>query len=147
MLEEKIRQDYIRAMKEKDALRSSTLSLLRAQLKNVSIEKRNEKLEDQDILAVIKKQVKQREDAIEQFEKGGRNDLADKEKAERDVLKGYLPPALSREELSALVEKAVEETEACSLKDMGKVMKKVLDEAAGRADNRTVSDLVRKRLG
>lgn len=146
MLEEIITKDYILAMKEKDPVKVSTLSFLRASLKNALIDKKQSKLEDADVVAVIKKQVKQRQDSIGQFEKGGRTDLVEKEKKELQVLKSYLPEEMPEEELKALIEKAIAESEATSIKDMGKVMKILLPQIAGKADNKMASDLVREKL-
>jgi len=146
MLEDQLQKDYIQAMKDRDAVKSSTVNFLRAQLKNVRIEKRSETLEDKDVVAVIKKQIKQRQDSIEQYEKGGRRDLADKETAEMAILKTYLPEELSGEVLQQLVDQAVAETGAQSMKDMGNVIKAVAAKAQGRADNRVVSELVKKAL-
>ncbi len=133
-------------MKDRDVLRSSTVSFLRAQLKNVRIEKRSDHLEDSDVIGVIKKQIKQRQDSIEQYQKGGRNDLADKETAEMAILKNYLPEELSEQALQQFVEQAIRETGAQSMKDMGNVIKAVAVKAQGRADNRVVSELVKKAL-
>ncbi|MFH1359938.1 MAG: GatB/YqeY domain-containing protein [Candidatus Omnitrophota bacterium] len=146
MLEEKITADYKQAMKDKDTLRSSTLSFLRAQLKNVLIEKKKDKLDDSECLPVLKKLVKQRQEGIEQFEKGGRQDLVEKEKNEMAILKSYLPPEMPKEELKKIVEEAIQEAGATSIKDMGKVMKIVTSKTAGRADGKTVSDLVKQIL-
>ena len=146
MLEDQLQKDYIQAMKDRDAVKSSTVNFLRAQLKNVRIEKRSEALEDKDVIAVIKKQIKQRQDSIEQYEKGGRNDLADKETAEMAILKTYLPEELSGEVLQQLVDQAVAETGAQSMKDMGNVIKAVAAKAQGKADNRVISELVKKAL-
>src|SRR3990167_1748673 len=99
MLEDQLQKDYIQAMKDRDTVKSSTVNFLRAQLKNVRIERRSETLEDKDVVTVIKKQIKQRQDSIEQYEKGGRKDLADKETAEMAILKTYLPEELSGEVL------------------------------------------------
>jgi hypothetical protein len=128
-------------------VRVATLSFLRSQLKYAMIEFKTEKLTDEQVTAVVKKQVKQRQDSITQYEQGHRKDLADKERQELDILKSYLPEQLSEEQVSVLVAEAVRETGASGLKDMGAVMKTVLAKAAGRADNRTVSELVRKELG
>lgn len=147
MLEEQLQKDYVQAMKDRDALRSSTINFLRAQLKNVHIDKHVEILEDKDVVAVIKKQIKQRQDSIEQYHKGGRADLADKETAEMAILKSYLPQELSEAELQKFVEQAIRETGAQSIKDMGKLMKAVAAQVQGKADNRVVSELVRKALG
>lgn len=146
MLEEQITNDYKQAMKDKDPIKVSTLSFLRAQLKYAMIDKKLEKLPDVEVITVIKKQVKQRQDSITQFEQGGRQDLADKEKTELDILKSYLPQEMSTEELKGLIEAAVKESGAKSMKDMGNVMKVLLPSIAGRADSRLVSDLVREKL-
>ncbi len=146
MLEDQLQKDYVQAMKDRDAVKSSTVNFLRAQLKNVRIEKRSETLEDKDVVTVIKKQIKQRQDSIEQYEKGGRQDLADKEIAEMAILKSYLPEELSEQALQQLVEQAIAETGAQSMKDMGNVIKAVAAKAQGKADNRVVSELVKKAL-
>jgi len=147
MLFKKISTDYIQAMKNREALRSSTLNFLRAQIKNVMIDKRVEELDDAEVIAIIKKQVKQRQESIAQYAAGGRNDLAEKEQAELDILKGYLPQEMSAEELEPIVQAAVKEAGASSLKDMGAVMKIVMSKTAGKADNKLVSELVKKFLG
>ena len=146
MLEEQLQKDYFQAMKDRDTVKASTVNFLRAQLKNVRIEKRAETLEDKDVVVVVKKQIKQRQDSIEQYEKGGRNDLADKETAEMAILKTYLPEELSGEVLQQLVDQAVAETGAQSMKDMGNVIKAVAAKAQGKADNRVISELVKKAL-
>ncbi len=146
MLDEQIMADYKQAMKDKDAVKSSTLSFLRSQLKYALIEKRVEKLEDADIVTVIKKQVKQRQDSIEQFEKGGRADLAEKEKIELGILRSYLPVEMSVEQIRSIIAQGVAEAKASSVKDMGNVMKVVLPKLAGKADSKTVSDLVKEKL-
>lgn len=146
MLEEQINKDYIQAMKARDAVKSSTLSFLRAQMKNVMIEKKSEKLEDNEVIIVVKKQVKQRQDSIVQFEKGGRQDLAGKEAAELAILKEYLPEEIPEEELEGYVTSAIEEAQASSMKDMGNVMKIITGKVQGRADNKLISELVKRAL-
>lgn len=146
MLEEQLQKDYFQAMKDRDAVKASTVNFLRAQLKNVRIAKRSETLEDKDVVVVIKKQIKQRQDSIEQYEKGGRKDLADKETAEMAILKKYLPEELSEQALQQFIEQAIRETGAQSMKDMGNVIKAVAAKALGMADNRVVSELVKKAL-
>ena len=141
-----ISKDYIQAMKAKDSLKSSTLSFLRAQIKNVIIDKKKDVLEDEEVVAIIKKQVKQRHDSIEQYEKGGRPELAQKEKQELEILKNYLPEEMAAEQLGPIVEEAIKESGATSMKDMGAVMKAVMPKVAGKADNKMVSDLVKKSL-
>ncbi len=146
MLEDQINKDYIQAMKDRDTVKSSTLNFLRAAVKNVRIEKRVEKVEDADLIAVIKKQVKQRQDSIEQYKAGNRQDLVQKEEAELNILKSYLPQELSEEALSQIIREVIKETQASSMKDMGKIMKPVMEKTAGRADNKMVSELVKKIL-
>ncbi len=146
MLSEQIDNDYKQAMKDRNTVKSGTLSFLRAQLKNVLIDQRLPKLEDSDVVTVIKKQIKQRQDSIAQFEQGGRQDLADKEKAELAILKSYLPAEMSAEELKVIVQSAIQEAQAKTMKDMGNVMKIVLPKVAGKADGKMVSDLVKQSL-
>ena len=146
MLEERIAKDYVQAMKDRDHVRSSTLNFLRADLKNVRIDKRADHLEDGDVVAVIKKQIKQRQDSIDLYGQGGRQDLVEKESAEMADLKGYLPQEISEEELKVFVQEAVHETGAQSMKDMGKVMKALFVKVQGRADNKLVSAMVQKVL-
>ena len=145
-LEDKIGQDYVQAMKARDALRSSVLSFLRAQVKNVKIDKRVEKVADDEIVAVIKKQIKQRQDSITQFRAGSREDLAAKEEQEMAILRTYLPAPVSPEALKGIVDEAIKGTGASSIKDMGRVMKEVLARTAGGADNQSVSAMVKARL-
>ena len=145
-LEKQIDKDYIDAMKAKDAVRSSALSYLRAMVKQVKVDQRLEILDDAGVTTVIKKQIKQRQDSIEQFEKGGRQDLADKEKNEIEIMKKYLPAEMAVDELKAMIDQAVKESGATSVKDMGNVMKVVRDKVAGRADGKLVSDLVKEKL-
>ena len=146
MLEDQMMNDYVKAMKDKDTVRSSVLSFLRAQVKNVRIDKKAEKLDDADVIAVVKKQIKQRQDSIEQFEKGGRMDLAQKEKQEMEILKSYLPPEMSAAELKNIIAQAIQESGAAGSKDMGKVMKVLMPKVAGKADSKLVSDLVKEKL-
>lgn len=145
-LEEKINKDYIQAMKDKLPERSGALSYLRAMIKQVKVDKRLETVSDDEVVTVIKKQIKQRQDSIEQFEKGGRPELAAKEKAEMDIMKVYLPVEMSAEEIKVLIDQAVKETGASSMKDMGGLMKAVREKTGGRADGRLVSELVKEKL-
>ncbi|MDD5128949.1 MAG: GatB/YqeY domain-containing protein [Candidatus Omnitrophica bacterium] len=146
MLEEKILDDYKVAMKSRDTLRSSVLSFLRADMLNQATAKKKDKLDDAEIVVVIKKQIKQRQDSIEQFTKGLRPEMAEKEKKELEILKAYLPPELSTEQIKVLIEEAVIATGSSSMKDMGRLMKEVTAKTAGSADGKLVSDLVRQRL-
>jgi hypothetical protein len=146
MLEEKILNNYKEAMKNKDTLKSSVLSFLRAEMINVAIAKKKKSLDDNEVIAVVRKQIKARQDSIEQFKKGNRQDLADKETRELEVLKSYLPPQASDEEIKKIIEEAVSLTAAQGMKDMGKVMKEVTQKIADKADTKLVSDLVKERL-
>ena len=133
-------------MKSRETLKSSTLAFLRAEMINLAIAKKKKLLDDNDVITVIKKQIKQRQDSIEQFSKGNRQDLADKESQELEILKAYLPPELPVEEIKKMIEEAIALTAAQGMKDMGKVMKEAGAKIAGRADGKLVSDLVRERL-
>jgi uncharacterized protein YqeY len=146
MLEEKILNDYKEAMKARDSLKSTVLSSLRAEIINTAFAKKKKNLDDNEVVPVIRKQVKQHEDSIEQFTKGSRMDLVEKEKKELEILKSYLPEELSADEIKKIIEEAIATTGAQGLKDMGGVMKEVTAKIAGRADGKTVSDLVREAL-
>jgi hypothetical protein len=146
MLNEKIFNDYKEAMKARDALKSSVLSFLRADMLNQATAKKKDRLDDAEVIAVIKKQVKQRQDSIEQFSSGGRLEAAEKEKKELEILKGYLPAELPVERIKILIEEAVVATEASGMKDMGRLMKELTVKIAGQADGKLVSDLVKQRL-
>jgi uncharacterized protein YqeY len=148
-LVERITQDLTAAMKAQDAARTSTLRMAKAALMNKQIDKHGA-LDDAEATRVLQGLLKQREDAAEQYAKGGRPELADKERAEGALLKAYLPAEVTEGEIAAAVEKAVAETGATSPKDMGKVMKAALAAlAAGgkTADGKRVSEAVRKKLG
>jgi uncharacterized protein YqeY len=146
MLNDTILADLKAAMLAKDNIRRDTLRMLKSAIEYAKIEQKKEQLSDADILAVIKKQVKQRQDSIAGFDQGGRADLADKEKAEMAVLKSYLPEELSPDQLEEIVVAAIAETGAASKADMGKVMKVVQAKVAGRADNRAVSQMIGSKL-
>src|SRR6185503_7534788 len=121
-LREKIISDLTASMKAQDAPRTSTLRMVKAAMMNRQIEKGGE-LDDDEMGKLLRSLVKQRRDSVEQYEKGGRQDLADKEKAEIGVIEAYLPQAASPEEIEASIAAAISETGASSMKDMGKVMK------------------------
>ena len=134
------------AMRKKEKVRLGVLRMLMSEMKNRQIESQKE-LEEADILQVITRMVKQRHDSAEQFTKGGREELAAKELSEIEVLQGYLPEALSENELEKLVQEAIAETQATSKKDMGKIMKVVMPKIAGRADGKAVNMMVARFLG
>lgn len=147
-LQRRIDEDLKDAMRAKNAARLSVLRLLKAALKNAAIEKvgADGELTDPEAVAVIRKQVKQRQDSIESFEKGGRADLAEKEKAEIAVLSNYLPQAMNAEELQRIVAETIAEVGATSRAQMGAVMKALQSKVAGRADGRTLSTEVARQL-
>jgi len=146
MLEEKILGDYKSAMKARDALKTSVLSFLRADMMNLAVAKKKAKLDDTEVIAVVKKQVKQRQDSIEQFTKGDRLAMAEKEKNELVILKTYLPPELSAEEINKVIAGVIASCQACGPKDMGRVMREVNLKLAGQADGKLVAELVKQKL-
>lgn len=146
MFEEKILNDYKEAMRAKDTLKCSVLSFLRADMINLANAKKKNKLEDPEVVTVIKKQIKQRQDSIEQFTKGGRLEMAEKEQKEMEMLKSYLPPELSADEINKIIDEVISATGSSGIKDMGRVMKEVNARIAGQADGKLVSDLVRAKL-
>jgi len=145
-LKDQIIADVTVAMKAKDAARTSTLRMLKAAIVNRQIEKGGE-LDDEELMKLLRSQIKQRRDSVEQYEKGGRQDLVDKERAEIAVIEGYLPRAASQDEIDEAVAAAISETGAASIKEMGAVMKAVMPRLAGKnADGRAVSETVKKKL-
>ena len=139
-------QEIKAAMLAKDADRLSTLRLLKSAVGYAQIERKTETLTEADFVAVVQREVKKRRDSIEQFEKGGRLELAEKEKKEILVLETFLPKALSPEELEQMVKATIQELGATSKKDMGPVIKAVQAKAAGKADGKSISGIVGKLL-
>ena len=133
-------------MLAKDAERLSALRMLKSAVGYAQIEKKTENLSEPDFIAVVQREVKKRRDSIEQFEKGDRPELAEKEKREIAVLETFLPKALSSEELEQLIKATIQELGATSKKEMGPVIKAVQAKAAGRAEGKTISALVGKLL-
>ena len=146
-LPERIDADLKDAMRARDPGKLAVLRGLKSALKYAAIEKPDGALDDAAATQVIRKQVKQRQDSIESFEKGGRPELAAKEKTELEMLNAYLPKGLSAEELSALVRETIAEVGATSKAQMGAVMKALQAKAAGRADGKALSAEVQKQLG
>ena len=145
-LNKQIVADLTAAMKAQDANRTSTLRMVKAAMMNRQIEKGSE-LDDDDMQKLLRSLVKQRRDSIEQYEKAGRQELVDKEKAEIEVIETYLPQAASQEEIEKAVVAAIAETGASSMRDMGKVMKAVQAALAGKnADGKLVSEVVKSKL-
>lgn len=147
-LQSQVDEDLKNAMRAKDAARLSVLRLLKAALKNAAIEKlgADGELSDADAIAVIRKQLKQRQDSIESFEKGGRTELAAKENAEIAVLNHYLPVAMSATDLQKVVADTIREVGATSRAQMGTVMKALQTKIAGQVDGKTLSTEVQRQL-
>ncbi len=145
-LKDRITEDMKSAMKAGDKDRLKVVRLMLAAIKQVEVDSRKQ-LDDTAVLGVLDKMVKQRRDSIEQFTKGGRDDLAAIEEAEIAVLEGYLPAKMDDAELDALINEAIASTGAESIRDMGKVMGAIKSKAAGRADMGTVGSRVKERLG
>ena len=145
-LREQIDADIKTALKSGAKDKVSALRMLSAALKNKQIDKKRA-LTDEEVVETVRSLIKQRKDSIEQFAKGGRQDLVDKETSEVTVLEVYLPKQLAREEVEKIVRDAMAQTGAQSAKDMGKVMKALVPMLAGRADNKLVSELVKNALG
>jgi uncharacterized protein len=145
-LKERITEDMKTAMRAADKERLSTVRLLLASIKQREVDERIT-LDDGQVLAVIEKMIKQRREAITQFESGGRSDLVAKENAEIGVLQGYLPAQLTPAEIDALITEAIAATGAASIKDMGKVMGFVKPKAQGRTDMGALSARIKQKLG
>jgi uncharacterized protein YqeY len=146
-LSERIDADLKDAMRAKDAGRLGVLRMLKSALKYASIEKADAGLDDAAASQVIRKQVKQRQDSIESFEKGGRPELAAKEKEELEMLNAYLPKGMNADELTAMVRETIAEVGATSKAQMGVVMKALQEKVVGRADGKTLSAEVQRQLG
>jgi uncharacterized protein YqeY len=145
-LQEKIQAQMTEAMRNKDQLRLGVLRMMKAAIKNKEIEKMKP-LDDGEAVAVLNTLVKQRKDSIDQFRKGGREELAQKEESEIKIIEEYLPAAASEDDIRKAIEEAIQETGASSIKDMGKVMKATLGRLAGKsADGSRVSQLVKEKL-
>ena len=145
---EQIEKEYIQAYKAKDAVRLTVLRLLKTAVKNrlVDLRRPGGSLSDEEMLDVIIKEGKQRQDSIEQYRAANRADLADKEAAELKILQEYLPKALSPEELTAVIETTVAELQATGPKDMGRVISAIMGSYKGRVDGKALSEAVKQRL-
>ena len=141
----RIDEDLKAAMKSSDAIRLSALRMAKAAMKNLQIEKSRE-LSDEEIIAVLSTMAKQRRESIDQFSKGGRKDLAEKEQMELSVLQSYMPAQLSPDELENLIDQAIQESSARSEADMGKVMKVLMPKIKGVADGKWVNTRVKELL-
>ncbi|HET9219123.1 MAG TPA: GatB/YqeY domain-containing protein [Terriglobia bacterium] len=146
-LQDNIQSDIAEAMRRKDTLKLAVLRMMKAAVKNKEVEKMKA-LEEPEVLAVLNSLVKQRKDSIDQFRKGGREELAQKEELEIKVIESYLPAAASEEDIRRAIVEAIQETGASSMKDMGKVMKATQSRLAGKTvDGAQVSQMVKEKLG
>lgn len=144
-MKDELLQDLKEAMKNKDTLRKDTITMLRAAI--LQVEKDSQKtLTDDEICAIVAKEVKKRKESVKEYEDAGRKDIADSLKQEVEILSKYLPEQLSQEEIVKLVEDAVKESGAASPRDMGKVMSILRPKTAGKADGKLVSDIVKEKL-
>lgn len=144
-IKEKLKADMIACMKEKNKERLEAIRFLQAAIKKQEIDTRKD-LDDAAVIAIIGNQVKQRRDSIDQFTKGGREDLVAKESAELAILQSYMPAQMSAEELASVVEAAIKESGATSARDMGAVMKVLMPKVAGRAEGGAISAMVKSKL-
>lgn len=146
-LKARLNEEMKEAMKSGDSVKLSVIRMLRSSIKNREIERgKGTVLNDSEVTEVIVSAVKQRHDSIEQFAKGNREDLVEQEKKELEVLNSFLPKPLSDSEVRSLISKVISETHAAGVKDMGKVMKALMPQILGRADNGMVSKIVRESL-
>lgn len=148
-ISEQVQNDMVAAMRSRDELRLSTLRMVKSALKNKEIDKRAP-LDDKEAQQILSTLIKQRRDSIEQFQKGGRQELADKEAAEIGIIEAYLPKALGDEEITTAVKTVIAEMGAPAMKDMGAVMKNVmarLQASGARVEGKAVSEIVKKQLG
>ncbi len=147
-LQERLSEEMKQAMKSGDPVRLSVIRMLRASIKNKEIERgKNKPLTDTDLIEVVVSAVKQRKEAIEQYTKGGRTDLVEKEQGELRILQDFLPKPLSPQELEAKIKEAIQATGASGMRDMGKVMQTLIPQVVGRADTAQVSQKVKELLG
>ena len=144
-LKQRIDQDTREALKKKDSLRLSVLRMLKSEIKYKEIEKGSE-LSDDEVISVLSSSVKRRKDSIQQFEKGERDDLVSREKAELELVLKYLPEQLTEEELSQIINQAIKELNASGPSDLGKVMRQIMPEVRGRADGKRVNQMVSSQL-
>lgn len=142
---EKLKKDMIEAMKAKDKDRLTVIRMVKAALDQARIDKKVE-ITDDLLIDVVNKQIKMRNDGIEEFKKANRQDLVDKTTSEIEILKNYLPEQLSDEDVEKIIEEAIKKVEATTQKDMGKVMKEVTPSLKGRTDMKAVSELIKNKL-
>jgi uncharacterized protein YqeY len=144
-LNERLNEDMKQAMKSQDKFTLSVIRMVRSAIRNIEIDKKKT-LNDQEVLDILSREIKQRKDSLQEFEKAGRDDLADKVKAEIEILNQYLPQQLSEDEVKELVKETIQEIGASTKADMGKVMGAMMPKVKGRADGRLVNQIVQQLL-
>ena len=144
-IQEKLMADLHQALRDRDELRKSAIRMALAALKNARVDK-NADLTDAEMVAVVQKEVRQRRDAIEEYRRGGREDLVAEELAGTEIIESYLPQMMSREEIAQMAQQAIAETGAASPKDMGQVMRVLMPRLQGKADGRIVSEVTKELL-
>lgn len=146
MLKEKLLEDLKNSMKEKNVLHKNVIQMVRAAILQVEKDK-NITVSDEQIIQIMAKEVKTRKDSLEDYQKGGRQDLVDQTKQEIQIIEEYLPKQLSKEELKAKVQEVIQETGATSMKDMGKVMKAAKEKIGAASDGKSINEVVKELLG
>jgi uncharacterized protein YqeY len=144
-LNERLNEDMKQAMKSGDKFALGVIRMIRSSVKNVEIDQRRT-LSDDEVLDILNREIKQRKDALQEFEKAGRDDLAENAKAEIEVIQRYMPQPLTEQELQAVVQETIREVGATSKSDMGKVMSALMPKVKGRADGRLVNETVQRFL-
>lgn len=144
-LKNSLMEDLKTSMKNKDTLRKNTITMVRAGIKQKEVDERRE-LDDEDIMDIIAKQLKEKRNAIKEFDRGGRQDLVEQTEKEMEILLKYLPEQLTEEEVEEIVKAVIEEVDAKSMKDMGIIMKNVMPKIKGRADGSVVNKVAKKYL-
>ncbi|MBU5294012.1 GatB/YqeY domain-containing protein [Anaerosalibacter bizertensis] len=144
-LKKSLMEDLKTSMKNKDTLRKNTITMVRAGIKQKEVDERRE-LDDEDIMDIIAKQLKEKRNAIKEFDRGGRQDLVEQTEKEMEILLKYLPEQLTEEEVEEIVKAVIEEVDAKSMKDMGIIMKNVMPKIKGRADGSVVNKVAKKYL-
>lgn len=144
-LSERLNEDMKQAMKSQDKFKLSTIRMIRATIKNLEIDLKRT-LNDNEVLDILSREIKQRKDALQEFEKAGREDLASNVKAEAEIIAGYLPEQLTEEEIKVIVQQTIQETGASSKAEIGKVMSALMPKVKGRADGKLVNQVVQQQL-
>lgn len=144
-LSERLNEDMIQTMRDKNKFKLSVIRMIRSSIKNVEIDQRRS-LEDNEVLDILSRELKQRKDSLQDFEKAGRNDLADAVKAEIEIIAEYMPKQLTEEEITVIVKQTIQETGASSKADMGKVMGALMPKVKGRSDGKLVNRVVQQQL-